>query len=266
MNTAVRATTRVLVTNDDGIDSPGLWALAGALRAVGFVDIVIAAPDSERSGASASLGVNWWNDGVGVERRDHDGFEAYALDAPPALVVLSSFFGLTGARPGLVVSGVNPGFNTGWAVLHSGTVGAALTAGNAGIAAVAVSRAWGTAVGDEAAATVGATVAAAVAESGQHAVINVNVPAGSIHEFAGAAWADLADAGPINASMRLDANGRARLVLDEEVWRVAAPDTDQGLVQRGWVALSALRSVGAHVDNDHPGVRLAVDQLLASAP
>lgn len=255
--------TRVLVTNDDGIESPGLWALAGALRDKGFTDVVVAALDSERSGAAASLGAFWWSDGIGITRCDRDGFEAYSLDAPPALVVLSAVFELIGARPELVVSGVNPGFNTGWAVLHSGTVGAVLTAGNAGIAGVAVSRAWGTDAGDHAAAFVGATVARAVVASGQRAVINVNVPAGEVTDMGGAAWADLADVGPIQASMRLGPDGRARLVLDEEVWPVAAPDTDQGLVQRGWISLSALRSVGAHVDNGHPGVLDALTAAIA---
>lgn len=257
--------TRVLVTNDDGIESPGLWALARALRSAGFDDVIVAAPDSERSGAAASLGALWWSEGVRIDRCDRDGFEAYALDAPPALIVLSAVFELMGPRPGFVASGVNPGFNTGWAVLHSGTVGAVLTAGNAGIAGVAVSRAWGTEGGDDAAAAIGAVVSRAVVDSGQKAVINVNVPAGAVAEMGGAAWADLADVGPIQASMRVEADGRARLVLDEEVWPVAAPDTDQGLVQRGWVSLSALRSVGAHVDNGHPGVLDALNATFGGA-
>jgi 5'/3'-nucleotidase SurE len=132
---------RILVTNDDGVASPGLWALSDALIAAGH-DVSVVAPSSERSGAGAAIGHIVPGEGVAVTPVDRPGYtgRAWALDGAPALCVLlalrSEHFG-SGFEA--VVSGINPGYNTGLSVIHSGTVGAALTAGNAALSAVAVS-------------------------------------------------------------------------------------------------------------------------------
>ena len=65
--------------------------------------------------------------------------EAYGLDASPALSVIAGALGAVGPKPDLVLSGINHGVNVGRSVLHSGTVGAALTASQLGISALAVS-------------------------------------------------------------------------------------------------------------------------------
>jgi 5'-nucleotidase len=135
---------RILVTNDDGIDSIGLHALARAMT--GFGHVVIAAPDREFSGAGAAVGALHEFDPV-VTRREVDGVpEVWTLNGPPALCVLYSRLGLFGERFDLVVSGINPGANVGRSVYHSGTIGACLTARNGGVSGVAVSQAvtgWG---------------------------------------------------------------------------------------------------------------------------
>jgi 5'-nucleotidase len=132
-------TLRVLVTNDDGIGSPGLHALARAVAAAGAT-VLVAAPHAECSGVGAGLVSH--RDGGGrvtVTPYDLPGTEAYAVHAYPAMAVLIGCGGGFGPPPDLVLSGVNRGGNVSRAVLHSGTVAAALTAGVGGVTALAVS-------------------------------------------------------------------------------------------------------------------------------
>jgi 5'-nucleotidase len=132
---------KVLVTNDDGVASPGLHALARALVDNGH-DVVVVAPDREMSGSAAAIGQVHIDEGIDAERVDLprlDGVPAYAVAGPPGLCVLTARLGGFGDPPDLIVSGINPGCNTGRAVLHSGTVGAALTAANFGCRGLAVS-------------------------------------------------------------------------------------------------------------------------------
>jgi 5'-nucleotidase len=132
---------KVLVTNDDGIDAPGLHALARALVADGR-DVVVVAPARDMSGSGAAIGqvhLDQSIDARRVELPDLDGVPAYALDGAPGLCVLAARLGGFGEPPDVVMSGINPGCNTGRAVLHSGTVGAALTAANFGVRGLAVS-------------------------------------------------------------------------------------------------------------------------------
>jgi 5'-nucleotidase len=135
---------RILVTNDDGIDSIGLHELARAMTGLGHV--VIVAPDREFSGAGAAVGALHEFDPV-VTRREVEGVpEVWTLNGPPALCVLYARLGLFGEPFDLVVSGINPGANVGRSVYHSGTIGACLTARNGGMSGVAVSQAvtgWG---------------------------------------------------------------------------------------------------------------------------
>lgn len=135
---------RILVTNDDGIDSIGLHELARAMT--GFGHVAIIAPDREFSGAGAAVGALHEFDPV-VTRREIDGIpETWTLNGPPALCVLYARLGLFGDPFDLVVSGINPGANVGRSVYHSGTIGACLTARNGGLSGVAVSQAvtgWG---------------------------------------------------------------------------------------------------------------------------
>jgi 5'-nucleotidase len=136
---------RILVTNDDGVEAPGLRALARALVAAGH-DVVVAAPDGERSGAGAGIGRLHRSGPIQrtvVEWPDLPGVAVHALATLPATAVYAGGLGAFGPPPELVASGVNKGLNTGHLVLHSGTVGAALTAAVLGLSAVAVSVAWG---------------------------------------------------------------------------------------------------------------------------
>ena len=126
---------RILLTNDDGIEAPGLIPFARALQSVG--DVVVVVPDRERSWVAKAI---TRFDPVTVERRTVAGFEVHACSGYPADCVQLGLNSLFADRPDMVVSGVNVGYNHGTAYLQSsGTAGAALEAGIAGVPAIAFS-------------------------------------------------------------------------------------------------------------------------------
>jgi 5'-nucleotidase len=132
---------RALITNDDGIDSPGLWALAASARAAGF-DVVVAAPHIDSSGVGASVLSMRDGNTTRVHSRELDalpGIPAFAVEGHPAFIVHAAGRGWLDPKPDVVLSGINLGSNVGRAVLHSGTVGAALTASLHGWRGLAVS-------------------------------------------------------------------------------------------------------------------------------
>lgn len=129
---------QILLTNDDGIRSPGLWAAAEALSAVGFV--TVAAPREQSSGMGRSLPGN--SDGIiktEVMRIQDKEWSVYAVGGTPAQAVLHGILEIMPQPPDLVVSGINYGENVGTGVTISGTVGAALEAASHGIPALAMS-------------------------------------------------------------------------------------------------------------------------------
>jgi 5'-nucleotidase len=132
---------RVLVTNDDGVHAPGIRLLARAARDAGY-DVTVAAPREEASGTSAALTAVTDEGRVmfaPVSLPGLDGVPAFAVAASPAYIALLAGLGVFGPVPELVLSGINRGANAGRAILHSGTVGAAVTAAAGGARAMAVS-------------------------------------------------------------------------------------------------------------------------------
>jgi len=128
----------ILVTNDDGIDSEGLWATVEALVALG--EVLVVAPDRQWSGGGRSV-PGHVTGRIQPAAREINGerVTAYAVDASPALAVIHGVVELAPRWPALVVSGINFGANLGVEVTVSGTVGAALEGGAFGIPALAVS-------------------------------------------------------------------------------------------------------------------------------
>ncbi len=129
---------QILLTNDDGIQSPGLWAAAEALSTLGFV--TVAAPRDQSSGTGRSLPLS--SDGVirpEVVTVDGKEWTVYAVGGTPAQAVQHGILEIMPQRPDLVVSGINYGENVGTGVTISGTVGAALEAAAMDIPALAIS-------------------------------------------------------------------------------------------------------------------------------
>ncbi|HYH32476.1 MAG TPA: 5'/3'-nucleotidase SurE [Pseudonocardia sp.] len=132
---------RALITNDDGIDSPGLWALATGAQRAGF-DVVVAAPHVDASGVGGSVLSVRDGERTRLHRRelpDLPDVPAFAVEGHPAFIVHAADRGWLDPEPDVVLSGINIGANLGHAVLHSGTIGAALAAGLHGWRALAVS-------------------------------------------------------------------------------------------------------------------------------
>ena len=129
---------QILLTNDDGIDSPGLWAAASTLSEVGYVTIV--APREQCSAAGRALYLN--ADGK-IDKRtleiNGQSWTVYAVGGSPAQTVMHALLEIMPVRPNLVVSGINYGENLGNVITASGTVGAAMEAVSMGVPAMAVS-------------------------------------------------------------------------------------------------------------------------------
>lgn len=125
---------RVLVSNDDGVDAPGMLMLARQLASIG--DVVVVAPDRDRSGASNSLTLD---QPIRVKRTAEDRFEAWL--ALPPIACTSPCPECSSSCRISIVSGINSAANLGDDVIYSGTVSAAMEGRFLGLPAIAVSLA-----------------------------------------------------------------------------------------------------------------------------
>jgi 5'-nucleotidase len=129
---------QILLTNDDGIRSPGLWAAASALSEIGYVNV--AAPRDQFSGAGRSMPIT--SDGV-IEIKEvlvnGKTWQVYAVGGTPAQTVQYAILEILPVTPALIVSGINYGENVGTGVTVSGTVGAALEGASMGLPSLAIS-------------------------------------------------------------------------------------------------------------------------------
>jgi 5'-nucleotidase len=266
---------RVLVTNDDGIGAPGLRRLAVAAAEQGL-DVVVAAPLDESSGISAAMTAVVQDGRVIVDRRGVatlDGVPAFGVGASPGYIVILATLGAFGPPPDMVLSGINRGANAGNAVLHSGTVGAALTAASAGLRAMAVSLDVLTPTAGTAAS--GGAAIAALDEADDEArhwdtasqlardlfpamtgapagtVINLNVPDRPPDRVRGLRRADLARFGQVSMTIAEAGEGYVRTSVQESETR-PDPGTDLSLLAEGWATVTAIRTVTADDDVDIP--------------
>lgn len=131
-------TPLILLTNDDGIRSPGLWAAAKALSQIGYV--VVAAPREQSSGTGRSLPTT--SDGIIREETlevHGQAWKVYAIGGTPAQAIQHGLMEIVPRQPDLVVSGINYGENVATGITISGTVGAAMEAASMGIPSMAIS-------------------------------------------------------------------------------------------------------------------------------
>jgi 5'-nucleotidase len=195
------------------------------------------------SGSGTGIGQFDPAKGVALTKLDRDDLSAYTVAGPPGLAVLAAMLGAFGAPPDLVVSGVNAGMNTGHSVIHSGTVGAALTARTLGAHGLAVSLAesepwyWDTAV-----EVARAAVDWVLAQAGPKVVLNLNVPGLPLTDVRGVRWADLDEFGHIRVAMA-DVPGE-RLEFDVRGSGAGLdPASDTALCLAGNVTLTMLSTI-----------------------
>ncbi|MGI5244966.1 5'/3'-nucleotidase SurE [Dactylosporangium sp. CA-139066] len=256
---------RVLITNDDGIASRGLQALARAVRDAGH-HVRVAAPHVEASGAGTALNAVTQDGRLLLERVElpgaAGGIEAYAVAASPAYIAVLAAIGTFGPAPDVLLSGINRGANAGHAILHSGTVGAALSAAAEGLRAMAVSLDVFTAL----AATGAGSDAALQAFQGLHddalhwaaaadlavplvpwlsaappgTVLNLNAPDLPRERIRGLRRATPAPFGQVQMAVAESGRDFARITVavreDER-----PPGTDLALLAEGYATLTAIR-------------------------
>ena len=181
---------KILVTNDDGYMSPGIVALADALREVG--DVTVVAPDQDNSGIGHQISIKTPVRASEVSGRN---VPTYRISGTPADCVVIGAFDLCGGTPSLVVSGINRGANVGDDLTYSGTVAAAVEGTIIGIPSVAVSLAASWPEGSrehewETAAAVAVDIAREILSEGlpRLTLLNVNVPNISRKELRGVRW------------------------------------------------------------------------------
>lgn len=260
---------RLLITNDDGIDSPGLSALAAAAAAWCESrnnsgdenhELVIAAPASEQSGSSASMGTLAHRIPIPCSRETLAGgtsslestsslasVEAYRVDATPGACVILGCLGAFGEPPDIVLSGINYGANCGRSVLPSGTIGAALTAANYGRSGLAVSldapdnphnseMLW------DVAAQMACDYLGWIAESPKRTVASLNVPNRKRDDILGVQFAPpLAPFGVIVT--QFESFDEESSQIHTKVVRApgdAPPGSDRDLLLKGWAVLTPL--------------------------
>jgi 5'-nucleotidase len=238
----------VITTNDDGIDSEGLWHLAAAATAAGL-DVVVAAPAGEASGSGSAIKASQDNGRVEIKRRELPAparpVPAYAIRATPAFIVFAAVRGAFGGRPRYVLSGINRGPNTGRAVLHSGTVAAAMTAAGYGLAAVAFSLDVHENTGRpewETAAAVAAEVLPVLPNVPGGVVLNVNVPNIPAARLRGIRSARLASFGAVQAIVPSAADGYLQVNVSDKR-EEPEPGSDSAALAAGYASVTPLRSV-----------------------
>ncbi len=249
---------RVLITNDDGIDSPGLTILANVAARAGH-EVIVAAPNRQYSGYSSALTADDTENKAGypegVQENNglltspgsppgvDDGVESIAVHASPALIAYAAGLGAFGARPDLVLSGINYGPNIGPAVVHSGTVGAAMSAAAQGIPALAASIStfrpdkW-----DTANPVIEQCLAWLTKHPHDGRVLNVNIPDVPLAELRGLKEVDLATFGTTPDTV----DDRVKHFLFGHLHQglhVEFPDgTDAHELREGWATVSLLKT------------------------
>jgi 5'-nucleotidase len=238
---------RLALTNDDGVGSPGIHELASACHRLGH-DVVIAAPEEDSSGSSAAIGrirADQQIESRSVVLPDAPGIPAHAVAGPPGLAVLAACLGAFGAPPDAVVSGINAGPNTGHAILHSGTVGAALTASSFGVSALAVSLDVGEISPWETATAFVEPALEILASAPDGTVLNVNVPAVALADVPrDLRWAKLDRFGSVRVAVT-DVGDRWVQMEYRTTDVELDPESDTALLAGGAATVTCLEGIAA---------------------
>ncbi|MCA2218467.1 5'/3'-nucleotidase SurE [Jidongwangia harbinensis] len=275
---------RILITNDDGIEAPGIRWLARAAQRAGY-DVVVAAPLTEASGSSAAMTAVEKDGKIVVEPRELTGarnIPAYAVAASPAFIVLLALREAFGAVPTVVLSGINRGANAGAAVIHSGTVGATLTASHAGLRGLAVSldvltpaaassSSGGAAIADldkvddeqrhwDSAANLAVQLLPTLTHTPPGTVLNLNVPDLHCDGIRGLRRARLARFGQVQVSIAEAGEGFVRTAV-QAAEEALEPDTDLAALADNYAVVTPIRAPGEATD-----VRLNLESIRVQSP
>lgn len=230
----------ILLVNDDGIDAPGLHALAKVLGKEHRV--TVCAPDGQRSAAGHSITLRA---PLVAEKRHVPGAQAaFAVSGTPADCTRLGLMELAEGTVNLVVSGINKGLNVAMDLLYSGTVSAALEAAMRTVKAVAVSTQWEGDF-DRAAAIFGRLLSQLDIQKDIDCMLNVNIPTLPGQTLKGARWVPAGQCACwLDSFEGIKApDGRTYYWVTEDLdmlYPAFPPDTDVACVEAGYVALTPL--------------------------
>lgn len=240
---------KILVTNDDGIASPGLHALARAMKVLG--DVWVVAPDRERTAVGHAMTLHK------PLRISRVGKQVYTINGTPTDCVSLALKHVLRGRPALVVSGINRGVNLGDDVTYSGTVSAALEGTIMGVTSIAVSQEGEDSFRFQVGALYAVRIARAVLRYGlpKETLLNVNVPDRPLSSITGVKVTSLSRRrfdDPIVE--KVDPRGRKYYwIAGTRVAWQRRKDSDYEALRRGKVSMTPI-----HLDVTHYAV---IDQL-----
>jgi 5'-nucleotidase len=230
---------KILVTNDDGVQSAAMWTLVSQLQK--YARVTVVAPDGERSAIGTAVTL-FQPLHATVVKPPVDSVTAYAVDGSPSDCVILALGSLMPDGADMVVSGVNPNLNLGEDVYISGTVGAAAQGYFRGLPALALSAPPGSGRGIENAALLTAGLLAAMSAGPLPRIfLNINVPDTTLMEIAGVKITRLARASHINTVEENEQDGRKQYQLVRS--RLAGTrdsNTDIQAITEGYVSLTPL--------------------------
>lgn len=227
-------TARILLTNDDGIHAEGLKALEQSLASLG--ELMVVAPDSERSGTSQAITIHA---PLRLQQIDERHFSVSGTPADAVIIALH----LLRFQPQLVVSGINLGANLGENIVYSGTVAAALEATLHGVPAIAVSLAVRHNPDFSTAAAFAGRLAGKVLAEGlpPGVMLNVNVPPGPARGIRFTRQSGKVSQNIIHE--KRDPRGRPYYWQDENVIREhVEPDSDYAAVLKHEISITPLQA------------------------
>jgi 5'-nucleotidase len=230
----------VLISNDDGIDAPGIFALVLEMKKIARVTVV--APDRQQSAVGHAITMNYPLRAIPFRKSGE--FFGYAVDGTPADAVKLGVRFLLKEKPDLLMSGINHGSNTAINILYSGTVSAATEGTVLGIPSIAVSLTTHDQADFSYAAKFAARLAGRVVAEGlpQGTLLNVNVPAVPEDKISGvrvtrqgnSSWEDTFD-------VRRDPAGREYFWLTGSMAvRDTDPETDQIAVRENFISVTPI--------------------------
>lgn len=230
----------ILISNDDGIDAPGIFALTQEVRKIARVTVV--APDKQQSAVGHAITMNYPLRAIPF--RKNNKFFGYAVEGTPADAVKLGVRFLLKQKPDLLLSGINHGSNTAINIIYSGTVSAATEGTILGIPSVAISLTTYEEADFSFSARLAAKLALIVAERGlpEGTLLNVNVPAIPEQEVRGvrltkqgtSKWDDTFD-------VRRDPANREYFWLKGKLNVTDTdPESDQIAVQSGFVSITPI--------------------------
>ena len=231
----------ILISNDDGIDAPGLYALVQEVRKI--AEVVVVSPDKQQSAVGHAITMNYPLRVVPFRKNEQ--FFGYAVEGTPADAVKLGVQFLMTRPPDLILSGINHGSNTAVNILYSGTVSAATEGTILGIPSIAISLTTYGEADFSYAAGFAARLASLVAEHGlpDGTLLNVNVPAVPAAQIRGvivtkqgtSKWEDTFDV------RRDPANREYFWLTGRMIVNDTDPDADQIAIRNNYVSVTPIR-------------------------